>query len=290
MWTLDELVDRVRVALDADGYPGAPNRRVRDVPDRRAIRWYQTTGLVDRPAVMRGRVALYGRRHLLQLVAVKRRQAEGRSLAEIQAELTGATEATLAAVARVPEALLAEATATPTGADASDRGARGPEFAPARPRFWAAAPAERALAVPETPPAVAEAMPAVAETMPPVAEATPPVPDVPGSVDRPAVALDVVTAPAGLRAVDLDLQTAPAGLHTAGDLLTGIPLGGGAVLLVPGRPTAADIDAIAAAAHPLLDVLVDRHLTARHRRPGTTLIDDSEPVHARAPRTHRSSS
>ena len=81
---MDELVERVRVALSAE-YPGAPNGRVRDLPDRRAIRWYATIGLVDRPTTMRGRVALYSSRHLTQVVALKRRQAQGRSLAEIQA-------------------------------------------------------------------------------------------------------------------------------------------------------------------------------------------------------------
>jgi hypothetical protein len=79
------------------------NGRVRDVPNERLVRWYVTVGLVDPPLSRRGRVARYGRRHLLQLVAVKRRQAEGRSLAEIQAELAGATDETLAAVARVPD-------------------------------------------------------------------------------------------------------------------------------------------------------------------------------------------
>jgi hypothetical protein len=107
MWTIDELVERVGAALAAE-YPGAPNGRVRDVPDRRAVRWYATTGLVDRPSAMRGRTALYEGRHLLQLVAVKRLQADGRTLAEIQAELAGATDARLAAVARVPAGLLAE--------------------------------------------------------------------------------------------------------------------------------------------------------------------------------------
>ena len=105
MWTLDELVERVRRALAAE-YPGAPNGRVRDLPDRRAIRWYTTTGLVDRPLGMRGRTALYGPRHLLQLVAVKRRQAQGRTLAEIQAELAGVADDALAGVARVPADLL----------------------------------------------------------------------------------------------------------------------------------------------------------------------------------------
>lgn len=125
MWTLDELVERVRRALAAE-YPGAPNGRVRDLPDRRAIRWYTTTGLVDRPLGMRGRTALYGSRHLLQLVAVKRRQAEGRTLAEIQAELAGAADDALAGVARVPADLLVMTDGTP------------PDLAP-RPRFWAAA-------------------------------------------------------------------------------------------------------------------------------------------------------
>ena len=79
------------------------NGRIRDVPNERLIRWYVTVGLVDPPLSRRGRIAQYGRRHLLQLVAVKRRQAEGRSLAEIQEELTGATDEVLAAVARVPD-------------------------------------------------------------------------------------------------------------------------------------------------------------------------------------------
>jgi DNA-binding transcriptional MerR regulator len=83
--------------------PVRANGRVRDVPNERLVRWYVTVGLVDPPLSRRGRVARYGRRHLLQLVAVKRRQAEGRSLAEIQAELAGATDEALAAVARVPD-------------------------------------------------------------------------------------------------------------------------------------------------------------------------------------------
>jgi len=86
-----------------EGVPAQANGRVRDVPNERLIRWYVTVGLVDPPLSRRGRVARYGRRHLLQLVAVKRRQTEGRSLAEIQAELAGATDERLAAVARVPD-------------------------------------------------------------------------------------------------------------------------------------------------------------------------------------------
>ena len=94
---------RAEPARAARPGPTRTNGRVRDVPNERLVRWYVTVGLVDPPLSRRGRVARYGRRHLLQLVAVKRRQAEGRSLAEIQAELAGATDETLAAVARVPD-------------------------------------------------------------------------------------------------------------------------------------------------------------------------------------------
>jgi DNA-binding transcriptional MerR regulator len=130
LYTLDELTGLVGAALSVD-YPGAPTARVRDVPDRRAIRWYVTRGLVDRPVAARGRVALYSRRHLLQLVAIKRRQAEGHSLADIQAELTGATDTTLATVARLPTDH-PPATTPRTAAT------------PGRPRFWANSPAAQA--------------------------------------------------------------------------------------------------------------------------------------------------
>jgi DNA-binding transcriptional MerR regulator len=126
-WTILELAELAADALAAPGPAGASagagagapagaaipvraersgpartNGRVRDVPNERLVRWYVTVGLVDPPLSRRGRVARYGRRHLLQLVAVKRRQAEGRSLAEIQAELAGATDEKLGAVARLP--------------------------------------------------------------------------------------------------------------------------------------------------------------------------------------------
>src|SRR5262245_39472227 len=83
LWTIQELGAQVALALSVD-YPGPPNSRVRELPDQRTIRYYTTQGLLDRPAEMRGRTALYGRRHLLQLVAIKRLQARGLSLSAIQ--------------------------------------------------------------------------------------------------------------------------------------------------------------------------------------------------------------
>jgi DNA-binding transcriptional MerR regulator len=113
-WTLDELAERVDAALAVD-YPGQSSGRVRAVPDRRAIRWYTTIGLIDRPVAHRGRTALYGPRHLLQLVAVKRLQADGMPLVAIQQELAGATDAQLTRVANLPSARDGAPTGIPRG-------------------------------------------------------------------------------------------------------------------------------------------------------------------------------
>lgn len=83
----------------ATGYEGVRSGRVRNLPDARTIRWYQTLGIVDRPVAFRGRVALYGKRHLLQLAAVKKLQAVGHPLAEIQRSLAGRTDGELARAA-----------------------------------------------------------------------------------------------------------------------------------------------------------------------------------------------
>src|SRR5881275_1376227 len=101
LWTLDELCDRAARALTLD-YAGQSSGRIRDVPDRRTIRYYTTLGLIDRPAAMRGRTALYGRRHLLQLVAIKRLQARGLALAELQHQLVGLSNRALEELARLP--------------------------------------------------------------------------------------------------------------------------------------------------------------------------------------------
>lgn len=101
LWTLQELTLRVVTALAAE-HGAAPNGRVREVPDARTIRWYQTTGLVDRPEI-RGRTAYYSRRHLLQLLAIKRLQSKGLPLSEIQAKLAGMNDAALTRLTQLPE-------------------------------------------------------------------------------------------------------------------------------------------------------------------------------------------
>jgi DNA-binding transcriptional MerR regulator len=150
-WTLDELADRVETALAVD-YQGQASGRVRAVPDRRAIRWYTTIGLVDRPTAHRGRTALYGPRHLLQLVAVKRLQARGLPLVSIQEELAGATDAQLARVARLPAGGTAGPVPRPSAAGRSAATAPGPAGGRTRrARFWREQPAAALLAGPADP-------------------------------------------------------------------------------------------------------------------------------------------
>jgi len=75
------------LAAQADG-------RVTAAPDARMVRYYGTLGLVDRPRIVE-REARYGRRHLLQLVAVKALQARGLPLADVQARLYGCSNSEL---------------------------------------------------------------------------------------------------------------------------------------------------------------------------------------------------
>jgi DNA-binding transcriptional MerR regulator len=129
LWTIDELATQVAQALSVD-YEGQASGRVRDVPNQRAIRYYTTLGLIDRPAAMRGRIALYDRRHLVQLVAIKRLQASGLTLTELQQRLVGLPEPELERLARLP-------------ADQSaPRPPPAPDEAGARAEFWRTEPAE----------------------------------------------------------------------------------------------------------------------------------------------------
>jgi DNA-binding transcriptional MerR regulator len=241
-WTLDELAERVDMALAVD-YHGQPSGRVRAVPDRRAIRWYTTIGLIDRPVAHRGRTALYGPRHLLQLVAVKRLQAKGLPLVAIQQELAGATDSQLARVARLPAGARPTVPSGPVPAIVPDGDPSAGRVPGRRGAAWtprSAAPAQ--------PPAVA--------------------PRVAGGTarrasfwrDRPVAAF---TAPAAEAATDA--AEAPEAARPA--TLQGLRLGAGATLLLePGRELAGgDLDAILDAAGPLLAVLRDRGLDGSAR-------------------------
>jgi DNA-binding transcriptional MerR regulator len=144
-WTIQQLGEAVEARLAGEEAPA--NGQVRAVPDERSIRYYTTLGLLDRP-MMRGRAALYGRRHLAQLIAIKRLQAEGRTLAEIQRVLPTFDDAELAQRSgvelgatrqaagrrdfwRAPAAVATEAPPEPgTRQEAAPRGPAPASFAP----------------------------------------------------------------------------------------------------------------------------------------------------------------
>ena len=100
---VEQLAQEANGWIDAAGIAVDDGRVVLEV-DVRTVRFYASLGLVDRPLSYLDRRARYGRRHLLQVVAIKRLQAVGASLADAQARLAGASDAQLAAwaVGRVP--------------------------------------------------------------------------------------------------------------------------------------------------------------------------------------------
>lgn len=100
---IDDLRTLVARALQGGGYSPAESKRIRAVPDTRTIRYYTTLGLIDRPAEMRGRTALYEPRHVMQLVAIKRLQAANQSLSDVQSQLVGITTKQLSKLADLPE-------------------------------------------------------------------------------------------------------------------------------------------------------------------------------------------
>ena len=228
-WTLSELAEEVAAVLR--GYEAAANGQVRAVPDERSIRYYTTLGLLDRPGAMRGRTALYGKRHLAQVVAIKRMQTAGRSLAEIANLLPGFDDTTLAHV---------------SGIGVPKRGAP----APARPDFWRTAPtrlepdeplpwAKPVRPEPKKPAPPQTSMPAPAAPLPPARVHKL------GKAARDEAAHRTSPAERARFAERLVLELAP----------------GVTIVIDPGRPAnEADADAALIAARPLVAELRRRHL------------------------------
>lgn len=99
-WTLDELVAEVATRLAGVEQDSG---RVRDVPDQRTVRYYTTLGLVDGPEDRSGKLGLYGERQLLQVLAIKRLQSRGDTLATIQSKLMGLSTTRLRSIADADE-------------------------------------------------------------------------------------------------------------------------------------------------------------------------------------------
>lgn len=84
-WNARGLAAHASSLADAAGLRPT-NASARAAPSARAVRFYVANGLLDRPEGT-GTAATYNYRHLLQLLAIKIRQREGRTLADIKEEL-----------------------------------------------------------------------------------------------------------------------------------------------------------------------------------------------------------
>jgi DNA-binding transcriptional MerR regulator len=84
-WNLRDLATLAGAILDASGVRPI-NAAASAHPSERTIRFYVTRNLVT-PPEGRGTAATYSYRHLLQVLAIKLRQMEGATLADIEAEL-----------------------------------------------------------------------------------------------------------------------------------------------------------------------------------------------------------
>jgi DNA-binding transcriptional MerR regulator len=242
-WSIGELAEHAAHELRAGAQP--VNGRVRDVPGERLIRWYTTIGLVDPPLTRRGRIAQYGRRHLLQLVAIKRMQAAGHSIAQIQSALTGATDTMLESAAELDSVPSGEAAPVNGPAARSDHdgvgrsgdGSKG--GGSRRDRFWAERPSDRG----DTTAADIGARP--------------------GSVDPGARAgSDDSAGRTGSGGSGSRTGSGESARRAAGQVIAGVRLGDGVRLVLDaGRvPSEEDVQAVLAAAGPLLAVLEERRL------------------------------
>jgi DNA-binding transcriptional MerR regulator len=79
----------VTALVDAAGVRPT-NASARAAPSARAVRFYVSNGLLDRPEGT-GTAATYNYRHLLQLLAIKIRQREGQTLDVIKREMRETT-------------------------------------------------------------------------------------------------------------------------------------------------------------------------------------------------------
>jgi len=88
-WNARGLAAHVTALVDAAGMRPT-NASARAAPSARAVRFYVSSGLLDRPEGT-GTAAIYNYRHLLQLLAIKIRQREGQTLDAIKREMRETT-------------------------------------------------------------------------------------------------------------------------------------------------------------------------------------------------------
>lgn len=121
-WNARGLASHVSGLVDSVGVRPT-NASARAAPSARAIRYYVSNGLLDRPDGT-GTSATYGYRHFLQLLSVKIRQREGANLETIKRELSELTGDAL-------ERRVATALAAALGATAETRRVNADDDGPA---------------------------------------------------------------------------------------------------------------------------------------------------------------
>jgi hypothetical protein len=251
-WTLPELVSEAAARLAQ--LPPPRNGQVRAVPDERTIRYYSTIGLLDRPHAMRGRTALYGPRHLAQVVAIKRMQGAGKTLAEIQAVWPTLDDGALARMTGVSLAAKAR------GARAAfwKQGAVPPSLLPTSP--LPPSPVPLPAPTPKPPRAPAPSMPAMraADTAPAASAA------LPRTSAGPVVGWVRPAAPSIALPID-DRGALAAGVEVRIELAPGVAL---SVAVADGISLdSTDVRALRASAATLVDELAKRGLVAHPERP-----------------------
>lgn len=87
--TLPEITELTQGVLDSNRNE-AGSLRTSGALSARTVRWYATAGVLDPPG-RDGHSAVYGRRHLLQLLYTRQEQGKGRGLAGIKEETRGLT-------------------------------------------------------------------------------------------------------------------------------------------------------------------------------------------------------
>ena len=86
-----ELADEAARLLD-QFVPRQERGSVSEVPDERMVRYYASEGLIAPPEGRQGSAAVYGYTHLLQLLAVKKLQADHLSIKNIRELVEGKAE------------------------------------------------------------------------------------------------------------------------------------------------------------------------------------------------------
>jgi len=97
-WTLPQLCSVAAAELDRRGaHQLGALQPLQD--SMRNVRYYVYLGLMDRPLGYTDEAPRFGKRHLIQLLAIRALQSQGASLATIQQQMRGANTLELALIA-----------------------------------------------------------------------------------------------------------------------------------------------------------------------------------------------